>query len=206
MSWFLGACLAGIEQARTVLTNRDDFIAALSRFDRSARMKTDQELTEADFLAFLGRSGCRGRPPKVTDSRASSRTSAKSNPDGYETGWFINVTNGNQTLPTIPILYADRERYDPRRGGEFFAYLVFKPMVITNANGNWQPLLVQRQPQLLDPREAQGFFEQVGRNTGYRFADARRPTHAHRIQGPENPDWRESLTGFTASQPSRDAR
>ena len=70
-------------------------------------------------------------------------------------------------LPTIPILYADRERYDPKRGGEFFAYLVFKLMVITNANGNWQPRLVQGQPQNLDPQEVQGFFEQVGRNTGY---------------------------------------
>jgi hypothetical protein len=89
------------------------------------------------------------------------------NPDGYETGWFIIVTNGNQTLPTIPVLYADRERYDSQRGGEFFAYLVFKLMVITNADGSWQPLLVDGQPQLFHPQKVQGFFEQVGRNTGY---------------------------------------
>jgi hypothetical protein len=70
-------------------------------------------------------------------------------------------------LPTIPILYADQERYDPKRGGEFFAYLVFKLMVITNANGNWQPLLAQGQPQLLEPQKVEGFFDQIGRNTGY---------------------------------------
>jgi hypothetical protein len=89
------------------------------------------------------------------------------NPDGFETGWSINITNGNQTLPTVPILYADQERYDSKRGGEFFAYLVFKLMVIRNENGSWQPLLVDGHPQLLDAQKAQGFFEQVGRNTGY---------------------------------------
>jgi hypothetical protein len=252
---------AGIDEARTILTNRDDFIAALSRFDRAARMKTDQEVTEADFLAFLGRNAlswsvvesnkvmrvCQNVSDKLvgwnlplpatvlliktsgaeegqavytrqnaiilpqhkirsseldlensilhelfhimsrhnSDLRKSlyrviGFTPVNSieypmelserkitNPDGFETEWFITLTNGNQTLPTIPILYADQERYDPKRGGEFFAYLVFKLMVITNENGNWQPRLVDGRPQFLDPQEVQGFFDQIGKNTGY---------------------------------------
>ena len=44
---------AGIDEAQRVLTHRDDFIAALSKFDRAARMKTDQEATEAEFLGFV---------------------------------------------------------------------------------------------------------------------------------------------------------
>jgi hypothetical protein len=46
---------AGIDETQRVLSYRDDFIAALSKFDRAARMKTDQQVTEAEFLAFLGR-------------------------------------------------------------------------------------------------------------------------------------------------------
>jgi hypothetical protein len=252
---------AGMDEAQTVLTHRDGFIAALSAFDRAARMKTDRVVTEADFLAFLGRNllpwsiaesnklvrvfqkaadKLKGwdvpLPPRVLVIKSTGAEEGQAvytrqnaiiipqrelgsperdlehkmlhevfhlmsrydpelrkrlyhiigfepvnsieypgllrdrkitNPDGYETGWCINITNGNQTLPAIPILYADRERYDPKSGGEFFAYLVFKLMVITNANGTWEPLLVQGQPQLLDPQQVQGFFEQVGRNTGY---------------------------------------
>lgn len=252
---------AGIDDARTVLTHRDNFIAALSEFDRAARMKTDQEVTEAEFLAFVGRNALSWSlaetnklrqvlqnaaekltgwnvplPPTVLVIKTSGAEEGQAvytrqnaivlpqqkmgstereieasilhelfhimsrhdlelrkrlyrligfeqvnsidypselkdrritNPDGYETSWFINVIRGNQTLPTIPILYANQERYDPKRGGEFFAYLVFKLMVITNENGNWQPLLVHGQCQLLDPQNVQGFFEHVGRNTGY---------------------------------------
>jgi hypothetical protein len=252
---------ASIDEAQRVLTRRDDFIAALSPFDRAARMKTDREVTEAEFLAFLGRNALSWtveerdtlkrvflnvadkltgwhvplpstvllikstgaeegqavytrqeaiilpqqklgsserdlehtmlhelfhlmsrhdpelrkrlyrvigfQPGHSIEYPRQLRDRKITNPDGYETGWFINVTNGHQALPTIPILYADRERYDPMRGGEFFAYLVFELMAITNANGNGQPLLVQGQPQLLDPHKVQGFFEQIGRNTGY---------------------------------------
>jgi hypothetical protein len=47
---------AGIEEGRRLLTQRDDYIAALSPFDRSARMQTDQPVDEKAFLEFLGTS------------------------------------------------------------------------------------------------------------------------------------------------------
>src|SRR6266536_1607117 len=47
---------ASVEAGREILTRRDDFIAALTPLDRRARMQTDQEVSEKDFLTFVGRS------------------------------------------------------------------------------------------------------------------------------------------------------
>ncbi|MDD1701343.1 MAG: hypothetical protein LUQ04_11220 [Methanoregula sp.] len=47
---------ASENEARGILTTRDDFIQRLSPFDRSARMKTDKDVSEADFLKFVGNS------------------------------------------------------------------------------------------------------------------------------------------------------
>jgi hypothetical protein len=44
---------ATVEQAQSILTNRDDFIRRLSPFDRSARLKTDKQISEQDFLKFV---------------------------------------------------------------------------------------------------------------------------------------------------------
>jgi hypothetical protein len=47
---------AGPETGRTLLTNRDEFIAALSPFDRRARKKSSQEVAEKEFVEFVGKS------------------------------------------------------------------------------------------------------------------------------------------------------
>jgi hypothetical protein len=46
---------ATMQQGREILTNRDDFVQALSPFDRAARMKTDQNVSEQDYLNFVAR-------------------------------------------------------------------------------------------------------------------------------------------------------
>jgi hypothetical protein len=46
---------ATVEQGRAVLTNRDDFVSRLSPFDRAARMKTDRDVTEQEYLAFVAK-------------------------------------------------------------------------------------------------------------------------------------------------------
>ncbi len=250
---------ASVEAGRTILTTRDEFVAALSPFDRAARMKTPRDVPEKEFLEFVGRSvrawapdetnqiaaiirglaakpGARALPlpsslifiktsgeeeGRASDTRQNAvilpepelrsrdldRTVAHelfhvlsrhnpslrtnlyrilgfnpinsvtlpeefrerklTNPDGVQNGWFINVTNRGRALPVIPVLYASTNHYDPVRGGEFFQYLVFKFMVVTQANGSWSPRLADGRAELLDPRNAQGFFEQVGRNTQY---------------------------------------
>jgi hypothetical protein len=45
---------ASSSQGREILTARDDFVRRLSRFDRSARMKTDKEIPEEAYLRFVG--------------------------------------------------------------------------------------------------------------------------------------------------------
>lgn len=250
-----------LEQARMVLTNRDAFIAALSDFDRSARMKTNQSVSESEFLSFLGRNAlawsgaetsklakvCRSAAGKLTgwrlplpatvlfvkttgdeegqaahtrqnaiiiprrmaddpeasletmvlhelfhvmsrhapdlktnlyrvigfrpiphvDYPASLRQRKITNPDGFETGWFINVTNDHRLQAVIPVLYARQERYDMNRGGEFFNYMIFKLLVITNENQQWRPQLDGGRPRLSGVEEVQGYFEQIGKNTRY---------------------------------------
>lgn len=46
---------ATAEEGRQVLTNRDDFVRTMSPFDRSARVKTDKDVSEAEFLKFVGK-------------------------------------------------------------------------------------------------------------------------------------------------------
>ncbi len=47
---------ATVEQGRKILTARDEFVQALSPFDRAARLKTDKEISEKDYLEFVGQS------------------------------------------------------------------------------------------------------------------------------------------------------
>ena len=47
---------ASASLGREILTSRDDFVRRLSRFDRSARMKTDKEIPEEVYLRFVGES------------------------------------------------------------------------------------------------------------------------------------------------------
>ena len=43
------------EEGRRILTSRDDFVRRMSPFDRAARMKTGEDVTEKDYLEFVGR-------------------------------------------------------------------------------------------------------------------------------------------------------
>ena len=252
---------AGVEAGKKILTSRDDFVSALSPFDRAARMKTDREVSEKDYLEFVGQSvmpwlpedtnkiadifqimgkklaawnlpfpstitfiktsgreegnasytrqnaivlckqDIRSTGPKLNDlithelfhvlSRQNPALRKKlyhiigfnsisalefpeelrqrkiTNPDGVHYNWFINVTNQGHTLPVVPILYASKAHYVPSQGGEFFDYLTFRLLVITNGDLGWMPRLVNGHPQLLEPGEIEGFFEQVGNNTDY---------------------------------------
>ena len=42
------------DEERAVLTAHDDFVQSLSPFDRSARLKTDKDVSESEYLAFVG--------------------------------------------------------------------------------------------------------------------------------------------------------
>ena len=252
---------ASTELGKKILTSRDDFVSALSPFDRAARMKTDQTVSDEDYLKFVGQNVMPWLPDetnkiagifqvlevklavwhlpfpstilfiktsgreegdasytrqnavilcmrdiqsdrsKLTDlvthelfhilSRQNPLLRKKlyhiigfnpintvelpenlrqrkiTNPDGVQSSWFISVTNQGRILPVIPILYSSTLHYLPGRGGEFFDYLTFKLLAVTNADAYWEPGLINGRPQLLEPTEVRGFFEQVGNNTSY---------------------------------------
>ena len=46
--------LATPAEGAAILRQRDGFVAALSAFDRAARLKTDQPVSEAEYLRFIG--------------------------------------------------------------------------------------------------------------------------------------------------------
>ncbi|MBL7219641.1 MAG: hypothetical protein ISS69_05980 [Phycisphaerae bacterium] len=46
---------ATVEQAKTILGRKDEFIERMSPFDRAARMKTDKVASEKEFLSFVVR-------------------------------------------------------------------------------------------------------------------------------------------------------
>jgi hypothetical protein len=47
---------ASVSEGQQVLTVKDDFVQRLSPFDRAARMKTDREVSEIEFIDFVGQS------------------------------------------------------------------------------------------------------------------------------------------------------
>jgi hypothetical protein len=44
---------ATLEEGRAILTNRDDFVQRMSPFDRASRLKTDRDVSEAEYLKFV---------------------------------------------------------------------------------------------------------------------------------------------------------
>ena len=101
------------------------------------------------------------------------------NPDGPTNDHCIKISVDGMQRWAIPILYSRSATYDPAKGGEFFDYLVFQFIVI-NAPANSDdlgytslqtkattPSLVDGKVMLVNPKEAVGFLDQVGRNTNY---------------------------------------
>ena len=68
---------AGVPAAQAILTNRDDFVASLSAFDRSARMKLDREVTENEYLQFVARNVVAWSPEETNKIAGIIRDIAK---------------------------------------------------------------------------------------------------------------------------------
>jgi len=56
---------ATVPEARKLLSTRDAFVARMSPFDRSARMKTDREVPEAEYLAFAAAAAMQWSPDEI---------------------------------------------------------------------------------------------------------------------------------------------
>lgn len=46
---------ASVEEGKQLLTDGDDFVQRMSPFDRAARLKTDKDISEQEYLEFVGR-------------------------------------------------------------------------------------------------------------------------------------------------------
>ncbi len=247
---------ASVDTGRNVLGNRDEFIAALSPLDRSARLKTEQAVSEKAFLDFVGRSVLAWNSDETNNISAMVQSVAKklapwklrfppttllikttgqeefgfaytrqnaiilpetmipsagtqlllhelfhvlsrynpdlrtnlyrllgfnpinevelppdlrlrkgTDPDGVQNGWRITVSNQNHTLDAVPILVLSSASFDPNQAGKVDD--CFRLLVVTNRSGRWVTGQFEGQPRLLKPAEADGFQEQIGRNTGY---------------------------------------
>ncbi len=253
---------ASAEACARLLASRDVFVRALSPFDRAARLKTDRDVSEAEYLAFVARQArdwtegeklalrailqsfrskiealdlrfprsisfvkttgleegmaayCRDaavvlparlllRDPAELEStvfhelfhiyrRRSDenrrplykiigfdtcpeialpeplRRRKITNPDAPLLDSFIRVRVGGKRVAAAPVLIARTERYDVKRGGEFFDSMDFRLLVLDEVNGRFQPsVLPGGEPRLLNPNEVPGYLDQVGRNTEY---------------------------------------
>jgi hypothetical protein len=254
---------ASADEGRRILTTRDDFVERMSPFDRAARLKTDREVSEQQYLEFVGRSVLawtddeqrriaeliadldrrlapsslpwpekislikttgaeeggtaytRGSsivlpPSELANGKGPtarvmahelfhvlSRANPKlrdalyatigfwpcreivfppelaprkiTNPDAPQNRHVIGIRVNGKKHFAAPILISKSEKYDPVRGGEFFAYLDFRLLLVKPGDdpATMVPLDDGAQPRLIKPGDADDFFKQVGMNTHY---------------------------------------
>ena len=88
-----------------------------------------------------------------------------SNPDAPVVEHCIQVSKDDKSYWTAPVLFSRTPKYDPETGGTFFRYLEFRLMGIDRKSA--KATLKNGKPVFFKPDEVEGFFEQIGRNTGY---------------------------------------
>lgn len=252
---------ASRQEAAKLLSVKDAFVEALSPFDRAARLKTDREVGEKEYLEFVAAQAldwtddekariaaivddlrpklaplglalpavvrlvkttgleegsaayCRGAaivlpktlvekkralagvlphelfhvfsshnaklrpalygvlgftpcaPVKLPGTLAKKRIT---NPDAPGLDFAIQVKRGESKVPAVPVLVSRSERYDTRRGGEFFEYLELRLLVLEKKGEALEPALdAAGEPVLLALADAPDYLEQMGKNTGY---------------------------------------
>ena len=88
-----------------------------------------------------------------------------SNPDAPVVEHCIRVSKDGEPLWCAPVLFSRTAKYDLETGGTFFRYLEFRLMAIDRKSA--KATLKDGKPLLLKPDAVNGFYEQIGRNTGY---------------------------------------
>ena len=88
-----------------------------------------------------------------------------SNPDAPVVEHCIQVSKDDKSYWAAPVLFSRTPKYNPETGGTFFRYLEFRLMAIDRKSAT--ATLEDGKPVLFKPNEVEGFFEQIGRNTGY---------------------------------------
>lgn len=89
------------------------------------------------------------------------------NPDAPKNKHYIIVKYSGKAVSVVPILFLRTQKYDPKKGGEFFNYLTLKLLVIRKYKGKWEAKYSDGKPILIDMEQVTGFYDQVGQNTSY---------------------------------------
>ncbi|HEV7928035.1 MAG TPA: hypothetical protein VGR14_21975 [Verrucomicrobiae bacterium] len=101
-------------------------------------------------------------PPELAERKLT-------NPDAPRNDHCIRLKMGDESLWAVPILFSKSARYDVARGGEFFQYLNLQFLVVERKDEgpSAKAAYDSSHPRLLSAGQVSGFYEQVGRNTGY---------------------------------------
>lgn len=99
-------------------------------------------------------------PPTLRDRKIT-------NPDGPLPDCYLDIEREGARETVVPVLYSSSAQFDPAKGDSFFPFLVFRLMVVEKVEGKWQPKLKDEEPILLEPKELESFYAQIGRNTDY---------------------------------------
>jgi hypothetical protein len=144
-------------------TNRDDTETILCHELFHVISRQNPELRERLYQA-IGFSKCNeiALPASLARRRIT-------NPDAPRNDHYIQLKVGGQNVFAVPILFSSSEKYDVKRGGNFFDYLQFKFLAVEKRPGShdFTPIMDDASPRLLGVEQISGFFEQVGRNTEY---------------------------------------
>lgn len=87
------------------------------------------------------------------------------NPDAPLVEDMITLDQNGEKVQAAPVLFSAREKYAP--GRSFFSDLTFRLMVIERRAAHWEAKMADGKPFLLDARQSQSYFQQIGRNTDY---------------------------------------
>ena len=101
-------------------------------------------------------------PPKLKSRKLT-------NPDAPRNDHCIRLQIEGKEHWAIPILFSNAEKYDVKRGGQFFNYLQFQFLLVERDENlsTVKPIYDGQKPKLIGMQQISGFFEQVGRNTRY---------------------------------------
>ena len=89
------------------------------------------------------------------------------NPDAPFSRHAIKFEHEGDAVKAIPILYSRVTKYDEKKGGTLFQYLVFRLLVLNEDNPAGAARDAEGKLILIRPDDAKGFHEKIGRNTGY---------------------------------------
>lgn len=107
------------------------------------------------------------RPCDDVQLPAPLRSRRITNPDAPSLGWYIRLRQPGRNVDAVPVLYSSSPRFDPHDGRGLFHYLEFRLMEVQQREGQWVPVIRNRQPVLLQPGNVPDYERQIGKNTRY---------------------------------------